>query len=149
MADPTAPAPEPSPAPQPTAAGKTQALGLDYNIAALLCYLPVCGINLIASIVFLVSEPKPNKILRFHAVQSLLLMASSLVVSFFFGFLGGIVAAVAGRSGGSPLALLPSCLGGLVGLAVLVLAIIGMVKGYKLEMWKMPIIGNLADKWTS
>jgi hypothetical protein len=76
-------------------------------------------------------------------------MASSLVVSFFFGFLGGIVAAVAGRSGGSPLALLPSCLGGLVGLAVLVLAIIGMVKGYKLEMWKMPIIGNLADKWTS
>ena len=50
------------------------ALGLDPNVAAGLAYLPICGINLIMSIIILVTD-KTNKLARFHAFQSLLLMA--------------------------------------------------------------------------
>ena len=50
--------------------GKT-ALGLDSNVGAMLCYLPLCGISLIYSIIVLITD-KSNKTVRFHAFQSLL-----------------------------------------------------------------------------
>ena len=56
------------------------ALGLDANVAALLCYVPVCAINLIFSILVIVQD-KTNKVARFHAFQSLFLMVLSLVIT--------------------------------------------------------------------
>ena len=47
--------------------GKT-ALGLDTNVGALLCYLPVCLINVIYSIIVIVTD-KDNRQMRFHAFQ--------------------------------------------------------------------------------
>jgi uncharacterized membrane protein len=146
MADVNAPTPNPVP---PVAGAKTKTMALDYNVAALLCYLPVCAINLIFSIIFLVTEPKESKLVRFHAVQSLLLMACSVILSFGLGIIGGIVGAVAGRSGMGFLAFIPSCLSGLLGLGILVLVIVGMVKAYKFEAWKIPLIGDFAEKWSS
>ena len=58
--------------------GKT-ALGLDTNVGALLCYLPVCLISLIYSIIVLVTE-KDNKFMRFHAFQSLIISVIYIVV---------------------------------------------------------------------
>ncbi len=54
------------------------ALGLEPNVAAGLCYLPICAVNLIISIIVIASD-KTNKLPRFHAFQSLLLMGASLV----------------------------------------------------------------------
>jgi uncharacterized membrane protein len=54
------------------------ALGLDPNVAAGLAYLPICAVNLIMSIIILVTD-KTNKLARFHAMQSLLLMGAAIV----------------------------------------------------------------------
>src|SRR5215203_2007422 len=59
--------------------GKTQVLGLDFNVAAGLGYIPICALNLIAPILWLVTEPKTSKFVRFHAMQSLFLLAFTFV----------------------------------------------------------------------
>lgn len=130
----------------PPSQGKTKTLGLDYNVAGLLCYLPVCCINIIFPILWLVTEPRENKFLRFHALQSLYLIGLVIVIviiSYILAIIGafdptGVIATIMG--------LIAFILQLGVGFAALILAIIGMVKAYQHEMWKMPIIGNLAEK---
>ncbi len=70
--------------------GKT-ALGLDTNVGALLCYLPVCAISLVYSIIVLVTE-KNDRMMRFHAVQSLLLSAIFIVVIVVAQVFGAVIA---------------------------------------------------------
>ena len=67
------------------------ALGLDANVAALLAYLPICAVNLIMSIIIIATD-KTNKLARFHAFQSLLLLGACIVLGVGLGILGGIVA---------------------------------------------------------
>ena len=45
----------------PATQGKTKVLGLDYSVAGLLCYLPICCVNLIISIIWLATEPKEKR----------------------------------------------------------------------------------------
>ncbi len=130
--------------------GKTQMMQLDYKVAGLLCYLPVCCIQVIAPILWLATEPKENRFLRFHSIQSLLLFGVTVVVTIILWVLQGFlsVASSATNSGGI------ACGGGLiilllwsvVGIGLLVLYIMGMVKAYQNQMWKMPVIGNIAEK---
>ena len=130
--------------PQGPPPGKTRTLGLDYNLAALLCYLPVCAINIILPIIWLVTEPKQNRFLRFHALQSLFLTGAFIVVYIILSILSGILMAASPfRSAGWSLL---SLLQGAVFLGFLVLYIIGMVKAYGNQMWKIPIIGDIAEK---
>ena len=57
------------------------ALGLDANVAAGLCYVAnfVCYLGIVMAIIVLVTD-KVNKLARFHAAQSLLLIAANLVI---------------------------------------------------------------------
>ena len=132
--------------------GKTQVLGLDYNIAGLLCYLPVCCINVIGSILFLVTEPKENKFVRFHAIQSLLLMVVTIVVfgifwgiSFFLAVGSAATGSAAGSMAGSGIAIIFSLIGWAVLGIYVIVSIIGCVKAYQNQMWQMPMIGGFAD----
>lgn len=59
---------------------KTSQLNLDNNLAGLLCYVPFAGINVIASILWLITENKLNSFLRFHALQSLVLSAAYFIL---------------------------------------------------------------------
>ncbi len=125
--------------------GKT-ALGLDNNVGALICYLGnlVCALGLIYSIIVLVTD-KTNKLPRFHAFQSILLSAVSIIVAMVFGMVFGVAAA--SRSG------ILSGLGGLI-YAVFAIALFGAIifcciKAYQGEIFKLPIIGDLADKWSN
>ncbi len=125
--------------------GKT-ALGLDNNVGALICYLGnlVCALGLIYSIIVLVTD-KTNKLPRFHAFQSILLSAVGIIVAMVFGMVFGVAAA--SRSG------ILSGLGGLI-YAVFALAMLGAIifcciKAYQGEIFKLPIIGDLADKWSN
>ncbi len=125
--------------------GKT-ALGLDNNIGALICYLGnlVCALGLIYSIIVLVTD-KTNKLPRFHAFQSILLSAVGIIVGMVFGMVFGVAAA--SRSG------ILSGLGGLL-YAVFAIALLGAVifcciKAYQGEIFKLPVIGDLADKWSN
>lgn len=123
--------------------GKT-ALGLDANIGAMLCYLPVCGVSLIYSIIVLVTD-KTNKTVRFHAFQSLILTVVYIIALVAVVVVGGGLVAVT-NSG---------ILGSLVGLiygaliiGFLALMIIGCIKAYQNSSYKLPVIGDMADKWS-
>ena len=124
--------------------GKT-ALGLDKNVGSLLCYLPVCLISLIYSIIVIVTD-KDNKDVRFHAFQSLILTVAYIVVLIAVQLVGGILVAASGSG----------ALGGLVGLLAIVVIvaflgamIFGMIKGYQGQKFKLPIIGDMAEKWAN
>ena len=122
--------------------GKT-ALGLDTNVGALLCYLPVCLISLIYSIIVLVTE-KDNKFMRFHAFQSLIISVIYIVVM--------VVLQVIGT--GIAIATESAILGSLFGLLTLVVVvaflaemIYGCIKGYQGQKFKFPVVGDMAEKW--
>jgi len=124
------------------------ALGLDPNVAAGLAYLPVCWIHLIMSIIILATE-KTNKMVRFHAVQSLLLTGVAIVgmIVCWVVFIVIFIAAVAIR--------LPflGFFGYLIflayGIAILAAVVLCLIKAFQGQIFKLPIIGNLADNWSN
>jgi uncharacterized membrane protein len=120
--------------------GKT-ALGLDANVGAALCYINIClPIGLVYSIIVLVTE-KSNRLVRFHAFQSLLLLAALIIVGFIFGLVLGFMAAAMNST------VIPLGFNGLFSLVVLGLSIFMAMKGYNGEMFKLPVIGDMAEKW--
>jgi uncharacterized membrane protein len=128
--------------------GKT-ALGLDTNVGALICYVGnlVCAIGLIYSIIVLVTD-KVNKLPRFHAMQSILLSAVGLVI----GLPCYFIAIVLALSGSSALAIFATLLWlviALIGLALFVFMIISAIKAFNGEIYKVPFIGEFADKWSN
>jgi uncharacterized membrane protein len=132
---------------------KTKTFGLSYNIAALLCYLPICCVNLITSIIWLATEPKENKFLRFHALQSLFLIGVGIVVWVLFVILAivfGAGAAVSSSAGSTVAARgllgILQIIQWIIWLGLLVVHIICMVKANQMQMWKLPVIGNIAEK---
>ncbi|MEK6322640.1 MAG: DUF4870 domain-containing protein [Acidobacteriota bacterium] len=132
--------------PPGSATGKTKVMNLDYNVAGLLCYLPICCVNLITSIIWLASEPKENRFLRFHALQSLFLTGIGIVVWIIFAFLGVGMAFSSSSSVGAAGSGLLSLVQLLIFLILLVVHILCMVKAYQGQMWKLPVIGDIAEK---
>ena len=133
--------------------GKTQTLGLDYNIAGMLCYLPtcLCCVNLISSILWLATEPKESRFVRFHALQGLLLFGVGFVIGIVFWFIGagarlGTTMSTGSGAAGAGAGFLVQLISWAFSLAFLVLHIIGCVKAYQGQMWKLPVIGDIAEK---
>ncbi|MBK7933874.1 MAG: hypothetical protein KA956_04725 [Pyrinomonadaceae bacterium] len=120
------------------------ALGLDANVAAGLAYLPICGVNLIMSIIILVTD-KSNKLARFSAFQSLLLIGVLIV-----GYVAGI--AIVGVGAAADFGLL-AILGALVYIGTfliwIVATIICCIQGFMGKIFKLPIIGGMADNWSN
>ena len=129
-------------------AGKT-ALGLDNNIGAMLCYLGnlVCLLGLIYSIIVLVTD-KTNKLPRFHAMQSILLLVTNLVIGIPL-YVVIVVLALMGTTITSLLATLIWLVLMVVLLAIFVFFIISAIKAYGGEVYKVPVIGNFADKFSN
>ncbi len=103
----------------------TTEVGLQPNVAALLCYL----LGFVSGIIFIVLE-KNNKFVRFHAMQSTVVFGGLFVFSIVLPFvpvLGWI--------------LIP-----IVGVLNIVLWVILMVKAYKGECFKLPLAGDIAEK---
>jgi uncharacterized membrane protein len=126
------------------------AFGLDQNVAAGLAYLPVCLVHFVVSIAILATD-KTNKLTRFHAVQSLMISASIIigyVVMFVLVFIFvGIAAAL-----DAPAIMFMSFIvyiGFFVYvLALFVMLIIAMINGFQGKIWRVPILGGFADKWS-
>jgi len=108
----------------------TTSIGMQPNLAALLCYVPYVGI--IIAIVFFILE-KENKFVRFYAMQSIILFATLFVLHALL----------------FPLALVPY-IGFIAGYAIfaigVILSIVLMVKAYQGEYFKLPIAGDIAEK---
>jgi uncharacterized membrane protein len=126
--------------------GKT-ALGLDNNIGALICYVAnfVCYLGVVYSIIVLVTD-KTNKLPRFHAMQSILLLVSGIVGLIAVAIVGGTLTAVTQSSAIGTLAFL---LYMLVALAYLGGMIYCAIQGFQGNVFKLPVIGDLADKWSN
>jgi uncharacterized membrane protein len=109
-------------------------LGMDENVAAALCYIPIVGL------IFLLVEPyNKNKTIKFHAMQSLFYCIAWIAVGIVLGIFGGIM---------MPLGMWGFWLliSRLVQLALFVGLIIMAVKAYQGSRFVMPIIGPLAEK---
>jgi len=101
--------------------------GLPENTAAALCYL----LGLITGIIFLVLEPySKNKLIRFHAFQSIFLNLAWIVI----GWIVGLAFTFAWR------------LSLLVEMAFLVLWVYMMIQTYQGKKVMLPVIGDLAAK---
>jgi uncharacterized membrane protein len=129
------------------------ALGLDGNVAAAIGY-PIG----ILAIICLVME-KENRFVKFHALQSILLHVAMVIVGIglaivfmIIGIVLGVAAAAANSSAGSGLAGIFGLLSFLIWMLILVAYIGGLilaaVKAYNGLLYKLPIVGNLAEKWT-
>jgi len=101
---------------------------LEENVACVLCY--ALG-WLTGLIVFLVE--KENKTVRFHAMQSIITFLGITIVLFIINALSWFIPFI-------------WILSGLIGLLALILWLILIIKAYRGEKFKLPIIGDIAEK---
>ena len=104
---------------------KSTVLGVAENLEALFCY----ALGWVTGLIFLLLEQK-NAFVRFHALQSLVTFLSLFILSAVIGFI--------------------PVLGILVGLVLwplgVVLWIVLMIKAYKGERYKLPVIGDFVEQ---
>lgn len=127
--------------------GDKTALGLDQNVGALVCYLNICiPAGLIYSIIVLATD-KTNRLPRFHAMQSIfvsILLIVTMVPLYIVMFIGVFVDAMIGLpliSGLSSLLMI------VLGLGIFVFVILAAVKAYGGQLYKIPVVGNFAEKY--
>jgi uncharacterized membrane protein len=113
--------------------------GLEPNLAALLSYI----LGIVSGVVFYLIE-KENKYVRFHAVQSILFsvayIVAYVVLSVALAILGAIPVI------GLIFRILIGIFFAILGLGSLVIWIILMVKAYSGEQYKLPVIGDIAER---
>ena len=128
--------------------GKTSFMNLDSNLGAMLCYILnfVCCLGLVLSIIFVITE-KENRFVKFHAVQSLFLAALQIAVGLVIGILGLILSLALNAFDLAWLAwILILGLRFILLLIFLALWIMGGIKAYGGQWYKLPIIGEFAWK---
>lgn len=111
---------------------KNTTLGLDENVEGALCYV----LGFITGIVFLIME-KDNKFVKFHAVQSIATFLPLMVI-------GWIISSIMFWS------LSMIWMVGMVSTALflieLILWLVLMMKAFQGEKFKLPIVGDIAEK---
>ncbi|HEV2828548.1 MAG TPA: DUF4870 domain-containing protein [Pyrinomonadaceae bacterium] len=141
--------PPPGASPASNTPSGTTGSGLDPKIAAALSYIWIVGL------VFFFIE-KENRFVRFHALQSIIFGIANMVImtvlavfavilTFAFGIGGAIVGGALG-SLVSLLVWLVWLIFWLLGLVFLIGLIFAAVKAYQGQKFKLPIIGNMAEK---
>jgi len=124
---PSAPPPAPTGSYGTTSAPATP---MAENVAGMLAYFTI-----IPAIIFLLIEPyNRNRFVRFHSFQCLFTAVALLVLHVVLSFFGYIIP------------VLMFGVWGLLGLAELALWILLVIKAYQHEMFKLPIVGDLAEK---
>jgi uncharacterized membrane protein len=122
--------------------GQTQTFGLDYSMAACLCYLPLPPIGLIAAVLWLVTEPKASLYVRFHAIQSLMvfggLIAANILVQI-INFLG-IIPII-----GDVFKLVSGIAWFVFAGVWFILTVMLTIKAKQGEMYKLPMVGDIAE----
>jgi uncharacterized membrane protein len=135
-----------NPPPVQTAPAKSST-GLDENVAALLSYV----VGWISGLVFFLIE-KDSRLVRFHAMQSILLNVAALVLGVAFAILAGIstgVIAYFSAGLGFLVWILMVLVGSVIGLILVIAAIICIVKAYQGQYFKLPVVGNFAEKFST
>ncbi|MBF0705537.1 DUF4870 domain-containing protein [Alkalihalobacillus hwajinpoensis] len=100
--------------------------GMEENVSGLLTYV----LGFVTGIIFLLIE-KENKFVRFHAMQSIVVFGTLFVASLVMNVIPIIGSLVS-------LLILPPL--------SLIVWIVLMVKAYQGQMYKLPIVGEFAEK---
>ena len=113
---------------------KKSGTGLESNVAGLLSYL----VGWITGLIFFLIEQE-DEFVRFHAMQSIIVFGAITVVQIVLGILSiiphaGIIFAIIGY---------------IVWLFAVVLWIVLMVKAYQGERFKLPVSGDMAEKYSA
>jgi len=102
------------------------------NIAGMLAYITVAP-----AIVFLLLEPyKHRPFVRFHAFQSVFLTGAAIVACIALMMLGMLPF----------FGVLVLLLGPLLWFLTLLVALVCLLKAYQGQIWKLPVLGDLAEK---
>ena len=132
---------------QPPVQAAKSSTGLDENIAALLSYI----FGWVSGLIFFLIE-KDSRLVRFHAMQSLLfnvlvaVVAIALWIVLFVVFL--VVSQVSGALA-TVLSLISILVWGVFLLAVFAGFILCLVKAFQGQYFKLPVIGNFAEKFSA
>lgn len=102
--------------------------GLEEKVAGLLSYV----LGWVSGIVFVILEPK-NKFVRFHAIQSIIVFGAASIAGFILRWIPFIGFA----------------LGWIISVIALILWIVLMLKAYQGKKYKLPVSGDMAEKWAS
>jgi uncharacterized membrane protein len=131
-------------------------LGMDANIMALLCYLAAFVLAWIPYIkyvaplaplvIFFIEKGSP--FVKFHAIQAFALVVVNWVLMIIFEIIYVSMWRNALYSFGSSLGAIGivSTLAVIIGIVLTIFAIIAMVKAYGYFEFKLPVVGNIADK---
>ena len=133
--------------------------GMEAHVLAGLSYLSMFVIGIIGPLVVFFVE-KNNRYVKFHAAQGILIGIAEAVWIVVLIFLNGVLFSAslaaagtnssAGAAASSGLGLgfcVTGCVGFLGGLALLAAVIWGAVAGFSGKATKLPLIGNIAEKW--
>ena len=139
------PSPPPPPPPETNAPGGQASIGMDANLASMICYLTMicCGLGIVISLVFFLIE-KTSRLLRFHALQALLYGGVWIVVGIVFRVLSMLADVALGDTLGVFVVFGWLAVRLLVALVLLVFLIIAAIKAYQGQYYKLPILGNIA-----
>lgn len=109
-------------------------LGLEENFEAMLCYV----FFWVSGLFFYFVEDK-NKFIRFHAMQSILVFLPLMILAWIFGGFFGVIDY-------GPALVILSWISWIFWLMVLVMWLVLMVKAFQMQRYKLPIIGDIAEK---
>ena len=130
----------------PVEAGKSST-GLDENIAALLSYV----FGWVSGLIFFLIE-KDSRLVRFHAMQSLLFNVLVAVVGIALWIVLFVVFMIAAQISGTLatlLSLVSILVWGVFLLRILAGFILCLVKAFQGQYFKLPVIGNFAEKFSA
>lgn len=96
--------------------------GLDENVAGVLCYV----LGWISGIIFIILE-KENMTVKFHAMQSIIAFGALSIILAILGWIW--------------------IFNILIGAGMFILWVVMMYKTYQGEKYKLPIAGDLAERW--
>ncbi|HAS04626.1 MAG TPA: hypothetical protein DCR71_02530 [Dehalococcoidia bacterium] len=104
------------------------ATGLQENIAALLCYV----LGWVTGLIFFLLEPN-NRFIKFHAMQSIIVFGAITLLGIVLDWIPVI-----------DVFMVP-----IISILAFILWVILIVKAYQWVYFKLPLVGDLAEKWAN
>ena len=132
-----------NPSPVQTAKSST---GLDENVAALLSYI----FGWVSGLIFFLIE-KDSRLVRFHAMQSILLNVAAAILGIVLWFVwvfGVLIFAAVNETLASLIGLVLGLLLFVFWIGMLIALIMCLIKAFQKQYFKLPVIGNFAEKFS-
>ena len=142
----------PNPAPGGSGGVGKSSTGMDANVAALLSYI----FTWLTGLIFFLIE-KESRYVRFHAMQAILLGVAFIIIWFVLNFiLGALLFSSVTAAGLFGMIFASGTMAGMLGMIMMLiwLAFLGIiilccVKAYQGQMFKLPIIGDMAERFSA